>query len=520
MVLVNAQSLDWGLPGSWNPDELVYRVDLALDGKWEFDSYNFDYPSLPKYVMFYIGRLTDSLGIPRLEFIVIARFISVLLGALSVLLAYILVRQLGGGPWTGLLAVLLAATNSELALNSHYAHNDLYVTFFVALCLVLVLQYINSEKKYWLYLSFFAAGLAASSKYNGGAIVLAILLAYGLVANKKILHNPLHTLETLFFGAGLSIIGYMLGTPKALTSFRFYIQNLLPALARHTIWNRTPASTRGLLSQWSVMQSTFGIAVMVLFLATLIAFVVLALQTVRGKLTIDPKQRQRLLVLFGSILALDLPILISYNVQNRFFLPLLIPLSVFSAYLIGFFVQQLCQQRKKLFMILTAVVIAVTLLASAARIASVNLSLKNDARIAAGDYLKGLPPDAFYEATWYTPNFPDFMRHTADYPLIFLKFADQIVPTDSDTPYNVGEAGVELRQPDFLVVSSFVYERFEDPYICERHQADCDFFNALLKGETNYQQIATFAYEVPGYLPRLELKFVNPNISIFKRIQN
>jgi hypothetical protein len=48
-----------------NPDELVHRVAKALIGRWEFDTTNFDYPSLPKYVMFGVGKLVYGIGLWR-----------------------------------------------------------------------------------------------------------------------------------------------------------------------------------------------------------------------------------------------------------------------------------------------------------------------------------------------------------------------------------------------------------------------------------------------------------------------
>ena len=89
--------------------------------------------------------------------------------------------------WSALLAALLFATNSELALNAHFAHNDLYVTFFVGMTLLFALKYVNTNNKAWLYFSFYAAGLAASSKYNGGGIVIVALFGYLLVEGKPIL---------------------------------------------------------------------------------------------------------------------------------------------------------------------------------------------------------------------------------------------------------------------------------------------------------------------------------------------
>ena len=56
--------VNWGVPALWNPDELVWRVDRALNGEMVFDETepDFNYPSLPKYVMFGIGRLVYGMG--------------------------------------------------------------------------------------------------------------------------------------------------------------------------------------------------------------------------------------------------------------------------------------------------------------------------------------------------------------------------------------------------------------------------------------------------------------------------
>ncbi|MBI2331863.1 MAG: hypothetical protein HYU84_06860, partial [Chloroflexi bacterium] len=59
-ILFLAASLpgvSWGAPALWNPDELIWRVDQALAGNMKFDvtEPDFNYPSLPKYVMYFIG---------------------------------------------------------------------------------------------------------------------------------------------------------------------------------------------------------------------------------------------------------------------------------------------------------------------------------------------------------------------------------------------------------------------------------------------------------------------------------
>ena len=75
----------WGAPALWNPDELVWRVDMALNGNMVFDSTepDFNYPSLPKYLMYAIGTLTYGLGRSSFAFIVAARAFSAFLGAID-----------------------------------------------------------------------------------------------------------------------------------------------------------------------------------------------------------------------------------------------------------------------------------------------------------------------------------------------------------------------------------------------------------------------------------------------------
>ncbi len=116
-----------------NPDELVHRVDKALAGRWEFDTDNFDYPSLPKYVMFGIGKLVYGLGYGEKDFYIAARFLSMLLGAATIYLVYFLTRRAGAGLWASSFAALFMLGNPILSINARFAHNDLYMLFFATL---------------------------------------------------------------------------------------------------------------------------------------------------------------------------------------------------------------------------------------------------------------------------------------------------------------------------------------------------------------------------------------------------
>ena len=523
VLFVNSRELSWGLPAYWNPDELATVVEQTLDGNLRFNQTNFDYPSLPKYVMLFIGRVTDSLGYPRSAYFLTARFFSVFLGAMIVWLAYALVRQLGGKRWSALLAAVLVATNNELALNSHFAHNDLYVTFFAGMTILLSMIYLNTHRKIWMYVAFFTAGMTASSKYNGGAILLVVLLAYLMFKGKQTFRDKLSTFETIFTGIGLTVLGYGLGTPTALTSFSFYFKRLLPTLWHHANYDRYPDSVTGLINQWQYMVSFFGTALFILILLALIILIVITFQLLRMKSANDQQRGRLFILLLVGLFLLDLPILISFNVQNRFFLPLLPGLTVVVASSIELLAEKLESKKNgKLYHTIITFMMIVVVFWGALRVASVILLMKHDARIPAAEFLRTIPEGSSVERTFYAPIFYNADRFSTfiEYPLIFLKFADQQITIDNGLEYNVGEKGVEDRKPDFLVVSSFIYARFANPFICERHQPDCTFFGDLLAGETNYEKIADFRYDLPWYLPDIAINFVNPQIIAFQRKGN
>ena len=518
-VLITIPGISWGTPEIWHPDELVLRVIRALDGEWQFDQTNFDYPSLPKYVMYGVGKLVYGLGYSVESFIIAARFVSVLLGALVVALTYYITRLVDGNIAAAVFAALLLISNSEFALNARWAHNDLYVTFFVSLALLAVIKFsCSSTNRLWLYLSFFAAGMAASSKYNGGSIVLTPAIMYLFLERKDLRKKVFRIVETLFIGLVLSVFGYGIGTPTALLWLAFYIKRLTPALTRHSLYGQGPESVIGAISQWGTLSSFWGMLVFVLILVALGYTFSRLIQHYLRYRDFESQDIGKLAILI-SVMALEIPILFSYNVQQRFFLPMAPMLAVLAA----LFLQDLvayARKRQKRMIEYSAIGIATILVAySFLRVISVFLLLTNDSRIEVSEYLKTLQPDTRVEYTLYPPTFPeDHFSSVKTYPLVFLKYLGQATPESRHYELNVGETGVENRQPDYLVVDSFTIDRFDDEYICSLHLADCAFFERLRDGDTNYQLIASFEYTLPVFLPKPHVAFVNPNLYLYQRV--
>src|SRR4030095_14205121 len=168
--------ISWGAPNMWHPDEIVVRSIKALHGEWKFSEINFDYPDLPQYAMFWLGKIILALGQADKEVLIASRVLSAVLAGLTVVLTYVITRRVGGNIYVGGLSGLLLICVSEMEHNGRFAHNDTYLVFFTTLAVLFVVEYFKRRSKVWLYASFVTVGMAASSKYIGGSLVILPVL--------------------------------------------------------------------------------------------------------------------------------------------------------------------------------------------------------------------------------------------------------------------------------------------------------------------------------------------------------
>jgi 4-amino-4-deoxy-L-arabinose transferase-like glycosyltransferase len=512
-LIFTLPGISWGAPDTWHPDEIVVRSIKALHGEWQFSETNFDYPDLPQYAMFWLGKVVLALGKTDKEVLIASRVLSAVLAGLTIVLTYIIVRRISGNTYIAGLSGLLLICVSEMSHNGRFAHNDTYITFFVALAILFLVNYKISNLDGWLYASFIAVGMAASSKYNGISLVIAPALVY-IVPRRRVLFN-LRTLETLFIGGILTFLGFAFGTPKALTWMTFYFKRMIPALLRTGNYFRQPDSVRGYIGQYASFAQGVGFPLFILFTAALIWACYKTYQAYVIKREQRDTQTDFLVILLLALLALDLPVMVSYNYPIRFFLPLMPLFAVISALFIAELYQRNTQYQKVL-----GVVLSVIVLFSFARNVSVMLLFQNDSRIPAGAFLETLPLGTSLEETYYPPSIPagHFSREH-NYPIYFQKNGEPL-PTNKNYVYNVGEIGLDQRQTDYLVTDSFTWKKFNDPYVCSATQVECDFFKQLAAGHSNhYKLLKEFSYTLPPYLPQIDIAFVNPSIRIYERIK-
>jgi len=520
-LAITLPGISWGAPSVWHPDEVVVRSMKALHGEWQFDEINFDYPSLPQYAMYGLGKVILGLGYSDGEVLVASRVLSALLAGLTIILTYFITRRITNNVYLAGLSGLLLLGVSEMTHNGRFAHNDTYITFFVTLAVLSLVNYRLSDQRGWLYASFIAVGMAASSKYNGISLVIVPVLLFLYTERKSLFKQPLRTFETLFIGGALTFLGYAAGTPKSFFWMSYYFKRMIPALIHTGNYARQPDSVRGILGQYASFANGVGLPLFLLFTAALLWAGYKVFQAYRFKKEEQGSRADVLVLLLLSILALDLPIMISYNYPVRFFLPMMPIFAVLGALFVGDLYRQIRAGSNPVYLRLLHLGLAGVLLFSFARNISVMLMFLNDARIPATEFVRTLPAGTSLEHTLYPPRIPlEHFDREHNYPIFFKKSLDDVAPTHRNYVYNAGEAGLDDRRTDYLIADSFTIDRMKDPYICASMQTECDFFNQLATGQSDhYKLIAEFSYSVPPYLPKLRISFVNPAIRIYERIK-
>ena len=516
--------IEWGAPALWNPDELIWRVDMALHGEMVFDKTepDWNYPSLPKYVMYVIGSITYGMGKSSFAFIVTARIFSAVLGAIGGVLTYYLAKILEANKRISFLAGLFYIVSGVAVANGRFAHNDLYLQFFSILCVVFTIKYQQTKLISWLFASFFAVGLAASCKYTGGSLILLPVLVFIIVHWSQIFSQWFFILRNLILGGLIAYLGYGLGTPEAFFSPIHYFSSVIPALKNLTDYGFNFGTVIGLFGQWGVFKSAVGIFLYYFFILVLLWFAVKLFLWKLGKVYLEPKMGFGIVIFMITILIFDLPFLISINYVERYFIPFIPLLAILGALFVEEVFSFLRSKNWKTAQFFVTIFFIVGFLYSSLRLVSISLLFMNDARIPASEYIatfRGYQKSIEY--TLYPPMIEKRQFERAhNYPIYFIEWADDEVPTGGRFEYNLGEQGLLERDTDYFVIDSYTYDRFYTDSICATTPVECDFFKRLLAEEVkSFYLLRKFTYDLPPYLPQVSISAVNPVVIIFERVR-
>ncbi len=236
--LLRIWGLDYGIPHpTTRPDEerLVGRAQtIFATGNWHPGS--FFYPSLPFYLdalalhAYYgtgklLGRYEEpwdflfdiAVTRPGLHYR-ISRAVSAAAGVGTILAAYALSLAAYRRPRAALLAAFSLAVCHVHVRDSHFATVDVLATLFVTLSLVYACRASSATAARNFVLAGILAGLAISTKYNAGLVVIPI----GVAA----LYRGREGLSRLALAAAASIAAFALTSPYVLLRFGGFRSNM------------------------------------------------------------------------------------------------------------------------------------------------------------------------------------------------------------------------------------------------------------------------------------------------------
>jgi hypothetical protein len=235
-LAVRLVGITWGLPNIFHVDENWFAQLAMKHFRGDLNPHFFHVPSLYTYLvtgvwgLYYLGgKALGTFSSPAdfneaylhnaTVFILLGRLITVLFGVGTVILLYLVGKEMFNFR-TGLLAALFLTFSLDHVKISHDFVPDVAMVFFLLPSFFFIWRvYVRGRIGDYLLAGLFA-GLAFATKYGGLFLFLPLVLAHLFRQSEK--KRPLWSwiLDLRLLGAGLVFIAvFFLGTPYALLDF-------------------------------------------------------------------------------------------------------------------------------------------------------------------------------------------------------------------------------------------------------------------------------------------------------------
>ena len=230
--------ISYGLPAITHPDE-PDPIGVALgmlqtgtfDPNWFYYGTFYIYLVLPFFGLHYIslkgrGAMRTITDVSALEpsFYRVARMVSAVAGALTIILVYVLSTRIWAGN-TGKRAGVIAAailTFSFLHVRqSHYAVTDAVLTFLITASLIAIIKVLNVGGWRDYLVAGLLIGVAGATKYSAAPLLLILALAHvlGRPASRWLSVGPL----VAFAGVAAGFVGAM---PYAVLNWTVFLDHM------------------------------------------------------------------------------------------------------------------------------------------------------------------------------------------------------------------------------------------------------------------------------------------------------
>ncbi len=218
-------------PFVFHPDEPTI-INSTINLRYNLNPKHFDWPTTyyylnyPLYGLFErgVGNLNRNIEdfnyvIKDIDYYVISRTLTAVLGSINVLIIYLIIRALGKDkPVAELGAVIFSLFPFHIS-RSALALTDVPMLLFASLAIFLLIKYINTNSSAYLFISCFFAGLSTSTKYNGYMIFISIFLVIFIIKGFKL--KEWYT----YLKCGVSsALGFLIGTPYSLLDYKTFFR--------------------------------------------------------------------------------------------------------------------------------------------------------------------------------------------------------------------------------------------------------------------------------------------------------
>jgi hypothetical protein len=547
--VLNLWGINFGLPDAWHPDEIVYKA-VAMAQDFSLNPHEFKYGSLHFYQILLTMAptyfVTELLSLdPKAQktaVFVAARALSAALGTGCVALVFFVGRQLFG-PTAGILSAAFLTLTMGFVNISHYATVDIPMLFGMLASFLTATHVLRAGGTKSYVLAGMFAGLAAATKYPGGAIILSLLAAHFLRQGRR-------NHAALVYGIAASAISFVVANPPMLLSSCEFFEGFVKNAAFHAAEGVTADGVA--LSIIGDIYHATGPALGILAALSL----AYALALICGK-----KQPRETLLLCSMLLPCFFVVLSKNFSIMRYVIPMLPPLVLLTAKMID----DMLSARNVFFRYLGVTVTSLTIVISGAYTVAADLEITNDSRKLAAAWIdRNATEGATIETTLsgvsldghrggrlskdfkivlrpkiYSDRLREWVEriegmsiYRALYPrfLAYASFAEAAGLCNGQRPYFEGWYeeqlmsqehalanfdqtidGLEQRAPDYVVVSSLWLQ-------VDGATPEGRFFTDLLSGKSAYRQVAKIHYSaLPFSWLDPEPEFVNPTIRIFER---
>ena len=245
-------------PAFHYPHLYIYAqaADFALLYLWEHarGAVAFGEPDELKPYRAKIHDLEESGWWPK--FYLAGRTLTALVGVAAVVLVFAVGLRLRSRV-VGLGAAGALAVSPLFVANSHYITVNVPAAFLAALALFIALRLFDAPPRPVLTaaLSGFVCGLAASTKYNAGAVLAVTLLAVALTQRGRRL------LLALIAAPAAGILGFFVGTPQALETPTIFLQDVAQQIVYYRFQGHAFTEQPNVLLSYLVFLFTDGLGV-------------------------------------------------------------------------------------------------------------------------------------------------------------------------------------------------------------------------------------------------------------------